>query len=48
VRDREWLWVERLLRRILLAGVVPLLDRAPAREASVGGYLFLTAEKIRT
>jgi SAM-dependent methyltransferase len=48
VRDREWLWVERLLRRILLAGVVPLLDRASARDASVGGYLFLTAEKSRT
>ena len=48
VRDREWLWVERLLRRILVAGVVPLLDRAPARDASVGGYLFLTGEKSRT
>ena len=44
-RDGEWPWVERLLRRLLLAGVVPRLERAPRSDSSVGGYLFLAAKK---
>ena len=44
-RDREWPWMERLLRRLLLASVIPRLERAEKSGASTGGYLFLAAEK---
>jgi ubiquinone/menaquinone biosynthesis C-methylase UbiE len=45
VRDRRWPWVEQLLRMLLLASVAPRLERAPMSDPSVGGYLFLAAEK---
>jgi ubiquinone/menaquinone biosynthesis C-methylase UbiE len=44
-RDREWPWAERLLRRWLVGIVVPRLKRAPEPDPSVGGYLFLAAQK---
>ncbi len=45
MRDRECPRVERLLRRLLLASLLPILERAAGPGPSVGGYLFLTAEK---
>ncbi len=45
VRDRDWLWTQRLLRRLLLATLTPILDRATGTDPATGGYLFLVAEK---
>jgi ubiquinone/menaquinone biosynthesis C-methylase UbiE len=45
-RDREWPWVERLLRRLVLASVIPRLERAEKSGPAIGGYLFLAAEKV--
>ncbi len=45
VRERDWPWMQRLLRRLLLSTVAPLLDRAKGTDSTTGGYLFLVAEK---
>ena len=45
VREWDWPWVERLLRRLLLATLAPILDRAAGADQDTGGYLFLVAEK---
>ena len=45
VRERDWPWVQRFLRRLLLSTVAPLLAQAKGTDPAAGGYLFLVAEK---
>ena len=45
VRDRNWSWVQRVLRWLLLSTLGPLLNRASATDPATGGYLFVVAEK---
>jgi SAM-dependent methyltransferase len=47
VRDRDWPWVQRLLRRLLLSTIGPILERADGVDRAAGGYLFVVARKTR-
>ena len=44
-RERDWPWARRLLQRLLLSTVAPVVERAAGEDSSSGGYLFLVAEK---
>jgi SAM-dependent methyltransferase len=44
-RDRQWPWMNRTLRSVLLAGILPVLAQAPGPDPARGGYLFLAARK---
>jgi SAM-dependent methyltransferase len=44
-RDRQWAWMDTVLRGLLVAGVLPILERAPGSDPASGGYLFLAAQK---
>jgi len=44
-RDRHWNWMDAVLKRLLLAGILPALERAPGPDPATGGYLFVAARK---
>jgi SAM-dependent methyltransferase len=46
VREREWPWADRLLRRLLSSLVLPWLEPMAQEDPSRGGYLFVVAEKV--
>ncbi len=44
-RDRNWAWMDNVLRRLLLSSILPELQKAPGPDPVTGGYLFIAARK---